>query len=112
MPTDENKKAEVPDIQKPAMGFGMALSKINLYERKNTPLNEENIITLDGKKQVADNQESPLPFSLDVENKLLDGYMAKMDKADKNAIGESIKKGNKKISDEELAKQIKEAVRK
>ncbi|MCG6833247.1 transferrin-binding protein-like solute binding protein [Moraxella catarrhalis] len=112
VPTDENKKAEVPDIQKPAMGFGMALSKINLYERKNTPLNEENIITLDGKKQVADNQESPLPFSLDVENKLLDGYMAKMDKADKNAIGESIKKGNKKISDEELAKQIKEAVRK
>ena len=34
------------------MGFGMALSKINLYERKNTPLNEENIITLDGKNKL------------------------------------------------------------
>lgn len=112
VPTEKNEKAEISGIQEPAMGYGMALSKINLYERKNTPLNEENIITLDGKKQVAKGEKSPLPFSLDVENKLLDGYMAKMDKADKNAIGESIKKGNKKISDEELAKQIKENVRK
>lgn len=112
VPTDKNEKAEVSDIQKPAMGYGMALSKINLYKRQNTPLDENNIITLDGKKQVADNQESPLPFSLDVENKLLDGYMAKMDEADKNAIGKRIKEQNKQISDAELAKQIKENVRK
>lgn len=112
VPTDKNKKAEVSDIQKPAMGYGMALSKINLYEQKDISLDEKNIITLDGKKQVAENQKSPLPFSLDVENKLLDGYIAKMDKADKNAIGDRIKKDNKQISDEELAKQIKENVRK
>lgn len=112
VPTDENKKDEVSDIQKPAMGYGMALSKINLYDPQNTPLNENNIITLDGKKQVAENQKSPLPFSLDVENKLLDGYMAKMDVADKNAIGEKIKRDNKQISETELAKQIKEDVRK
>ncbi|WP_204322434.1 hypothetical protein, partial [Streptococcus pneumoniae] len=63
------------------MGYGMALSKINLYDRQDTPLNEKDIITLDGKKQVAKGEKSPLPFSLDVENKLLDGYMAKMDQA-------------------------------
>lgn len=112
VPTDKNEKEQVSPIQEPAMGYGMALSKINLYDRQDTPLNEKDIITLDGKKQVAKGEKSPLPFSLDVENKLLDGYMAKMDQADKNAIGESIKKGNKKISNEELAKQIKEAVRK
>lgn len=112
VPTDKNEKAEVSDIQKPAMGYGMALSKINLYEQKDISLDANNIITLDGKKQVADNQKSPLPFSLDVENKLLDGYMAKMDQADKNAIGEKIKRDNKQISDEELAKKIKEDVRK
>lgn len=112
VPTEKNEKAEISGIQEPAMGYGMALSKINLYDRQDTPLNEKDIITLDGKKQVAKGEKSPLPFSLDVENKLLDGYMAKMDQADKNAIGESIKKGNKKISNEELAKQIKEAVRK
>ncbi|RKM53596.1 transferrin-binding protein-like solute binding protein [Moraxella catarrhalis] len=112
VPTDKNEKAEVSDIQKPAMGYGMALSKINLYEQKDISLDAKNIITLDGKKQVADNQKSPLPFSLDVENKLLDGYIAKMNEADKNAIGDRIKKGNKTISNEELAKQIKEDVRK
>lgn len=115
VPTEKNEKAEVSDIQKPAMGYGMALSKINLYEQKDISLDANNIITLDGKKQVADNQKSPLPFSLDVENKLLDGYMAKMDQADKNAIGERIKRENeqnKQISDEELAKKIKENVRK
>lgn len=114
VPTDKNEKAEVSDIQKPAMGYGMALSKINLYEQKDISLDEKNIITLDGKKQVADNQKSPLPFSLDVENKLLDGYIAKMDKADKNAIGDRIKKDNKAkpLSEAELAKQIKEDVRK
>lgn len=112
VPTEKNEKDKVSSIQEPAMGYGMALSKINLYDRQDTPLNEKDIITLDGKKQVAKGEKSPLPFSLDVENKLLDGYMAKMDQADKNAIGESIKKGNKKISNEELAKQIKEAVRK
>ena len=115
VPTEKNEKAEVSDIQKPAMGYGMALSKINLYEQKDISLDANNIITLDGKKQVADNQKSPLPFSLDVENKLLDGYMAKMDQADKNAIGERIKRENeqnKQISDEELAKKIKEDVRK
>lgn len=90
----------------------MALSKINLYDRQDTPLDEKNIITLDGKKQVAKGEKSPLPFSLDVENKLLDGYMAKMDQADKNAIGEKIKRDNKQISDAELAKKIKEDVRK
>lgn len=114
VPTDKNEKAEVSDIRKPAMGYGMALSKINLYEQKDISLDEKNIITLDGKKQVADNQKSPLPFSLDVENKLLDGYIAKMDKADKNAIGDRIKKDNKAkpLSEAELAKQIKEDVRK
>lgn len=112
VPTDKNEKEQVSPIQEPAMGYGMALSKINLYDRQDTPLNEKDIITLDGKKQVAKGEKSPLPFSLDVENKLLDGYMAKMDQADKNAIGESIKKGNKKISNEELAKKIKENVRK
>lgn len=112
VPTDENKKDEVSDIQKPAMGFGMALSKINLYDQQDTPLDANNIITLDGKKQAADNQKSPLPFSLDVENKLLDGYMAKMNEADKNAIGERIKRDNKQISEAELAKKIKEDVRK
>lgn len=112
VPTDENKKDEVSGIQEPAMGYGMALSKINLYDQQDTPLDAKNIITLDGKKQVADNQKSPLPFSLDVENKLLDGYIAKMNEADKNAIGDRIKKGNKTISNEELAKQIKEDVRK
>ncbi|MPW91625.1 transferrin-binding protein [Moraxella catarrhalis] len=112
VPTDKNEKEQVSPIQEPAMGYGMALSKINLYDPQNTPLNENNIITLDGKKQVAENQKSPLPFSLDVENKLLDGYIAKMNVADKNAIGDRIKKGNKEISDEELAKQIKENVRK
>lgn len=112
VPTDKNEKDKVSPIQEPAMGYGMALSKINLYDPQNTPLNENNIITLDGKKQVAENQKSPLPFSLDVENKLLDGYIAKMNVADKNAIGDRIKKGNKEISDEELAKQIKENVRK
>lgn len=112
VPTDKNEKAEVSDIQKPAMGFGMALSKINLYNQQDTPLDANNIITLDGKKQAADNQKSPLPFSLDVENKLLDGYMAKMNEADKNAIGERIKRDNKQISEAELAKKIKEDVRK
>lgn len=115
VPTDKNEKAEVSDIQKPAMGYGMALSKINLYEQKDISLDANNIITLDGKKQVAEGKKSPLPFSLDVENKLLDGYMAKMDQADKNAIGERIKRENeqnKQISDEELAKKIKEDVRK
>lgn len=113
--TEKNEKAEVSDIQKPAMGYGMALSKINLYEQKDISLDANNIITLDGKKQVAEGKKSPLPFSLDVENKLLDGYMAKMDQADKNAIGERIKRENeqnKQISDEELAKKIKEDVRK
>ncbi|OAV24023.1 hypothetical protein AO369_1971 [Moraxella catarrhalis] len=107
--TEKNEKAEVSDIQKPAMGYGMALSKINLYEQKDISLDANNIITLDGKKQVAEGKKSPLPFSLDVENKLLDGYMAKMDQADKNAIGERIKRENeqnKQISDEELAKKI------
>lgn len=112
VPTDKNEKAEVSDIQKPAMGFGMALSKINLYDQQDMPLDEKNIITLDGKKQVAKGEKSPLPFSLDVENKLLDGYMAKMNEADKNAIGKRIKEQNKQISDAELAKQIKENVRK
>lgn len=114
VPTDKNEKAEVSDIQKPAMGYGMALSKINLYNQQDTPLDAKNIITLDGKKQVAENQKSPLPFSLDVENKLLDGYMAKMNEADKNAIGDRIKKDNKAkpLSEAELAKQIKEDVRK
>lgn len=112
VPTDKNEKDKVSPIQEPAMGYGMALSKINLYDQQDTPLDAKNIITLDGKKQVADNQKSPLPFSLDVENKLLDGYIAKMNEADKNAIGDRIKKGNKTISNEELAKQIKEDVRK
>lgn len=112
VPTTPNNKEQVSAIQEPAMGYGMALSKINLYDQQDTPLDEKNIITLDGKKQVANNQKSPLPFSLDIENKLLDGYMAKMDVADKNAIGEKIKRDDKKISDEELAKQIKENVRK
>lgn len=112
VPTTPNNKEQVSSIQEPAMGYGMALSKINLYDPQNTPLDEKNIITLDGKKQVAEGKKSPLPFSLDVENKLLDGYIAKMNVADKNAIGDRIKKGNKEISDEELAKQIKEAVRK
>ena len=112
VPTEKNEKAEVSDIQKPAMGYGMALSKINLYEQKDISLDANNIITLDGKKQVAKGEKSPLPFSLDVENKLLDGYMAKMDEADKNAIGKRIKEQNKQISDEELAKKIKEDVRK
>lgn len=112
VPTDKNEKEQVSPIQEPAMGYGMALSKINLYNQQDTPLDAKNIITLDGKKQVADNQKSPLPFSLDVENKLLDGYIAKMNEADKNAIGDRIKKGNKTISNEELAKQIKEDVRK
>lgn len=115
VPTDENKKDKVSSIQEPAMGYGMALSKMNLYKQQDTPLDEKDIITLDGKKQVAKGGKSPLPFSLDVENKLLDGYIAKMDKADKNAIGDRIKRENeqnKKISDEELAKKIKENVRK
>ena len=112
VPTTPNNKEQVSSIQEPAMGFGMALSKINLYDRQDTPLDEKNIITLDGKKQVAKGEKSPLPFSLDVENKLLDGYMAKMDQADKNAIGEKIKRDNKQISDAELAKKIKEDVRK
>lgn len=112
VPTDKNEKAEVSGIQEPAMGFGMALSKINLYDQQDTPLDEKDIITLDGKKQVAKGEKSPLPFSLDVENKLLDGYMAKMNEADKNAIGKRIKEQNKQISDAELAKQIKENVRK
>lgn len=114
VPTDENKKDEVSGIQEPAMGYGMALSKINLYDQQDTPLNEKDIITLDGKKQVAEGKKSPLPFSLDVENKLLDGYMAKMDKADKNAIGDRIKKDNKdkSLSEAELAEKIKEDVRK
>lgn len=114
VPTEKNEKAEVSDIQKPAMGYGMALSKINLYEQKDISLDEKNIITLDGKKQVADNQKSPLPFSLDVENKLLDGYMAKMHEADKNAIRRRIESENKAkpLSEAELAKQIKEDVRK
>lgn len=112
VPTTPNNKEQVSSIQEPAMGFGMALSKINLYDQQDTPLDEKDIITLDGKKQVAKGEKSPLPFSLDVENKLLDGYMAKMDQADKNAIGEKIKRDNKQISDEELAKKIKEDVRK
>lgn len=115
VPTEKNEKAEISGIQEPAMGYGMALSKINLYEQKDISLDANNIITLDGKKQVAEGKKSPLPFSLDVENKLLDGYMAKMDQADKNAIGERIKRENeqnKQISDEELAKKIKENVRK
>lgn len=114
VPTDENKKDEVSDIQKPAMGYGMALSKINLHNQQDTPLDAKNIITLDGKKQVAKGGKSPLPFSLDVENKLLDGYIAKMDKADKNAIGDRIKKDNKdkSLSEAELAEKIKEDVRK
>lgn len=112
VPTTPNNKEQVSSIQEPAMGYGMALSKINLYEQKDISLDEKNIITLDGKKQVAEGEKSPLPFSLDVENKLLDGYIAKMNEADKNAIGDRIKKGNKTISNEELAKQIKEDVRK
>ena len=115
VPTTPNNKEQVSSIQEPAMGYGMALSKINLYEQKDISLDEKNIITLDGKKQVAEGEKSPLPFSLDVENKLLDGYMAKMHEADKNAIGERIKRENeqnKQISDEELAKKIKENVRK
>lgn len=115
VPTTPNNKEQVSSIQEPAMGYGMALSKINLYDQQDTPLDEKDIITLDGKKQVAKGEKSPLPFSLDVENKLLDGYMAKMDQADKNAIGERIKRENeqnKQISDEELAKKIKEDVRK
>lgn len=112
VPTTPNNKEQVSSIQEPAMGFGMALSKINLYDQQDTPLDEKDIITLDGKKQVAKGEKSPLPFSLDVENKLLDGYMAKMDEADKNAIGKRIKEQNKQISDAELAKQIKENVRK
>ena len=112
VPTTPNNKEQVSSIQEPAMGFGMALSKINLYDQQDTPLNEKDIITLDGKKQVAKGEKSPLPFSLDVENKLLDGYMAKMNEADKNAIGKRIKEQNKQISDAELAKQIKENVRK
>lgn len=112
VPTDKNKKDEVSGIQEPAMGYGMALSRINLYKQEDISLDEKNIITLDGKKQVAKGEKSPLPFSLDVENKLLDGYMAKMHEADKNAIGDRIKRDNKKISNEELAKQIKEDVRK
>lgn len=112
VPTEKNEKAEISGIQEPAMGYGMALSKINLYDQQDTPLDEKDIITLDGKKQVAKGEKSPLPFSLDVENKLLDGYMAKMNEADKNAIGKRIKEQNKQISDAELAKQIKENVRK
>lgn len=115
VPTTPNNKEQVSSIQEPAMGYGMALSKINLYDQQDTPLDAKNIITLDGKKQVAKGGKSPLPFSLDVENKLLDGYIAKMNEADKNAIGERIKRENeqnKKISDEELAKKIKENVRK
>lgn len=114
VPTEKNEKDKVSSIQEPAMGYGMALSKMNLYKQQNTPLDEKDIITLDGKKQVAEGGKSPLPFSLDVENKLLDGYMAKMDEADKNAIGERIKKDNKdkSLSGAELAKKIKEAVRK
>lgn len=112
VPTTPNNKEQVSSIQEPAMGFGMALSKINLYAQQDTPLDEKDIITLDGKKQVAKGEKSPLPFSLDVENKLLDGYMAKMNEADKNAIGKRIKEQNKQISDAELAKQIKENVRK
>ena len=112
VPTTPNNKEQVSSIQEPAMGFGMALSKINLYDQQDTPLDEKDIITLDGKKQVAKGEKSPLPFSLDVENKLLDGYMAKMNEADKNAIGKRIKEQNKQISDAELAKQIKENVRK
>lgn len=114
VPTEKNEKAEVSDIQKPAMGYGMALSKINLYEQKDISLDANNIITLDGKKQVAEGKKSPLPFSLDVENKLLDGYMAKMHEADKNAIRRRIESENKAkpLSEAELAKKIKEAVRK
>lgn len=115
VPTTPNNKEQVSPIQEPAMGYGMALSKINLYERKDISLDANNIITLEGKKQVAEGEKSPLPFSLDVENKLLDGYIAKMNEADKNAIGDRIKRENeqnKKISDEELAKKIKENVRK
>lgn len=114
VPTTPNNKEKVSGIQEPAMGYGMALSKINLYEQKDISLDANNIITLDGKK---DNQKSPLPFSLDVENKLLDGYMAKMNEADKNAIGERIKRDNRDnkanpLSEAELAKKIKEDVRK
>lgn len=112
VPTTPNNKEQVSGIQEPAMGYGMALSRINLYKQEDISLDEKNIITLDGKKQVAKGEKSPLPFSLDVENKLLDGYMAKMHEADKNAIGDRIKRDNKKISNEELAKQIKEDVRK
>lgn len=115
VPTTPNNKEQVSSIQEPAMGYGMALSRINLYKQEDISLDEKNIITLDGKKQVAKGEKSPLPFSLDVENKLLDGYMAKMHEADKNAIGERIKRENeqnKQISDEELAKKIKENVRK
>lgn len=114
VPTDKNEKEQVSPIQEPAMGYGMALSKINLHNRQDTPLDEKNIITLDGKKQVAEGEKSPLPFSLDVENKLLDGYIAKMDKADKNAIRRRIESENKAkpLSEAELAEKIKEAVRK
>ena len=114
VPTDKNEKEQVSPIQEPAMGYGMALSKINLHNRQDTPLDEKNIITLDGKKQVAEGKKSPLPFSLDVENKLLDGYIAKMDKADKNAIRRRIESENKAkpLSEAELAEKIKEAVRK
>lgn len=114
VPTTPNNKEQVSGIQEPAMGYGMALSKINLHNRQDTPLDEKNIITLDGKKQVAEGEKSPLPFSLDVENKLLDGYIAKMDKADKNAIRRRIESENKAkpLSEAELAEKIKEAVRK
>lgn len=114
VPTTPNNKEQVSPIQEPAMGYGMALSKINLYERKDISLDANNIITLEGKKQVAEDEKSPLPFSLDVENKLLDGYMAKMHEADKNAIRRRIESENKAkpLSEAELAKQIKEDVRK
>ncbi|AZQ88102.1 transferrin binding protein-like solute binding family protein [Moraxella catarrhalis] len=114
VPTTPNNKEQVSPIQEPAMGYGMALSKINLYERKDISLDANNIITLEGKKQVAEGEKSPLPFSLDVENKLLDGYMAKMHEADKNAIRRRIESENKAkpLSEAELAKQIKEDVRK
>lgn len=114
VPTDKNEKDKVSSIQEPAMGYGMALSKMNLHKRQDTPLDAKNIITLDGKKQVAEGKKSPLPFSLDVENKLLDGYIAKMHEADKNAISDRIKKDNKdkSLSEAELAKKIREDVRK
>lgn len=114
VPTTPNNKEQVSPIQEPAMGYGMALSKINLYERKDISLDANNIITLEGKKQVAEGEKSPLPFSLDVENKLLDGYMAKMHEADKNAIRRRIESENKAkpLSEAERAKQIKEDVRK